>query len=74
MPSVSTSLVLARPGTPINNAWPPERMVTSVFSITRSWPKMTDAIASFAARIWLDTCSAERTTPSSSFSTLSAIR
>src|SRR4051812_49089903 len=35
---------------------------------------MTEPIASLAARIWPDTCSAERTIPSSSFSTLSAIR
>jgi hypothetical protein len=45
MPSVSTSLVLARPGTPISSAWPPDRIVTRVFSITRSWPKMTVEIA-----------------------------
>ena len=47
VPSVSTSLVLARPGTPISSAWPPDRIVTSVFSMTRSWPKMTvrDGIA-----------------------------
>src|SRR3954470_3224881 len=72
MPSVSTSLVLARPGTPIRRAWPPDRMVTSVFSMTRSWPKMTVETASFAARICPATCSAERTITSSSFSTPSA--
>src|SRR4051794_4680061 len=72
IPRVSTSLVLARPGTPISSAWPPDRIVTRVFSITRSWPKMTVEIASFAARIWPATCSAERTIASSSFSTPSA--
>ena len=41
-PSVSTSSVLARPGTPMSSAWPPERMVISVRSMTTSWPKMTD--------------------------------
>ena len=47
MPIVSTSLVLARPGTPTSSAWPPERTVTSALSITRSWPKMTVPIACF---------------------------
>ena len=41
MPSVSTSLVLARPGTPIRRPWPPASRVTSVCSITSSWPKIT---------------------------------
>ena len=51
LPSVSTSSVLARPGTPISSAWPPDRMVTSVRSITCSWPKMT-AEAAFWTR-WM---------------------
>src|SRR5690606_29914817 len=60
------------PGTPIRSAWPPERIVTSVLSMTRSWPKITVEIAAFAARISDESCSAERTTPSSRVSTLSA--
>ena len=51
LPSVSTSSVLARPGTPISSAWPPDRMVTSVRSITCSCPKMT-AEAAFWTR-WM---------------------
>ena len=38
-------------GTPIKSAWPPDRIVTRVFSITRSWPKITVEIASLAVRI-----------------------
>ncbi len=45
MPSVSTSLVLARPGTPTSSAWPPASSATSVRSTTLSWPKMTLADA-----------------------------
>ena len=40
-PSVSTSLVLARPGTPTSSAWPPASTATSVRSTTFSWPKIT---------------------------------
>ena len=52
MPSVSTSLVLARPGTPISRPWPPASRVTSVCSITSSWPKITlpTAVAHAARR------------------------
>jgi hypothetical protein len=41
MPSVSTNLVLARPGTPTSSAWPPAKSATRVRSTTLSWPKMT---------------------------------
>ena len=41
LPKVSTSSVLARPGTPISRAWPPHKRVISVCSMTWSWPKMT---------------------------------
>ena len=54
MPMVSTSLVLARPGTPTSSAWPPESTVISACSTTFSWPKITAPIAALAAR----TCAA----------------
>ncbi len=38
---VSTRRLLPSPGTPMSNAWPPERMVVKVCSTTVSWPKMT---------------------------------
>ena len=41
MPSVSTSRVLARPGTPISSPWPPASSVISVWSTTSLWPKIT---------------------------------
>ncbi len=34
VPSVSTSLVLASPGTPINSAWPPDKSVIKACSTT----------------------------------------
>ena len=45
-PSVSTRIVLARPGTPISSAWPPDKSVMSASSMTRSWPKMIEAVVS----------------------------
>ena len=39
VPMVSTSLVLARPGTPTRSAWPPERIVISARSTTRLLPE-----------------------------------
>ena len=54
VPMVSTSLVLARPGTPISSAWPPQSTVIRACSTTLSWPKITAPIASLAAR----TCAA----------------
>src|SRR6476646_4129362 len=45
-PSVSTRLVLARPGTPISRAWPPDSNVIKARSMTRSWPKMIEAVVS----------------------------
>ena len=45
-PSVSTRLVLARPGTPISSAWPPDSNVIRARSMTRSWPKMIEAVVS----------------------------
>ena len=56
MPRVSTSLVLARPGTPTSSAWPPDSTVMSACSTTFSWPKMTLPIAALAAA----TCAAGR--------------
>ena len=41
MPSASTSLVLARPGTPTSMPWPPQSTVMSVRSTTGSCPKIT---------------------------------
>ena len=46
VPSVSTRLVLARPGTPIRSAWPPDSTVISARSMTRSWPKMMAEVVS----------------------------
>ena len=43
VPSASTSLVLARPGTPTSMPWPPQSTVISVRSTTCSWPKITAA-------------------------------
>ena len=41
-PSVSTSLVFARPGTPTRSAWPPARIATSrAFNYAFPGPKMT---------------------------------
>ena len=70
---VSTSLVLARPGTPTSRAWPPDSTVTSARSTTMSWPKITELMAAFAARTWAAVDSAARTIISSSFSRLSPL-
>src|SRR5215475_7311899 len=72
IPIVSTSLVLARPGTPTSRAWPPDRMVIRARSTTRSWPKMTLPMPVFAARTFAAVDSAARTIISSSFSMPSA--
>src|SRR5580658_9845479 len=50
VPSVSTSRVLARPGTPINSACPPDNNVIKACSITSRWPKMTSPIRSRTRR------------------------
>ena len=71
MPMVSTSLVLARPGTPTSSAWPPDSTVTSARSTTLSWPKITAPMAALAARTCAAVDSAARTIMSSSFSRLS---
>ena len=49
VPSVSTSRVLPRPGTPTSSAWPPASRATSACSTTSSWPKMTRPISRLAA-------------------------
>jgi hypothetical protein len=68
IPMVSTSLVLARPGRPTSNAWPPDRTVMSACSTTSSCPKMTLPIAALAAATCAPVASAWRTIMSSSFS------
>ena len=73
MPIVSTSLVLARPGTPTRRPWPPESTVISARSITCSWPKITFVMPSRAARTWAAVASALRTIISSSFSIFSPV-
>src|SRR4051812_26367521 len=50
VPSVSTSRVLARPGTPISRACPPDRSVIKACSTTSRWPKMTSPIRSRTRR------------------------
>src|SRR5438132_256492 len=40
VPNVSTTRVLARPGTPINSACPPHNRVIKACSTTSRWPKM----------------------------------
>ena len=65
MPSVSTSLVLARPGTPTRRPWPPARSVMRVRSTTCSWPKMTVWMASRARPMVSSVASALRTMASS---------
>ena len=72
VPMVSTSFVLARPGTPTKSAWPPERIVISAYSTTCSCPKMTVPTAALAARACAAVVSAARTIMSSSFSRPSA--
>ena len=73
VPMVSTSLVLARPGTPTSSAWPPDSTVIKARSTTTSWPKITSPIAALAARILAAVDSAARTIMSSSFSRLSPL-
>src|SRR5262249_17192339 len=68
MPMVSTGWVLARPGRPINSAWPPQSTVMSACSTTPSCPKITLPIAALAAATWAPVASAWRTIMSSSFS------
>jgi hypothetical protein len=48
VPSVSTSFVLARPGTPTRRPCPPDRSVISAPSTTLSCPKITAWIAARA--------------------------
>src|SRR3954466_1374455 len=69
VPSASTSLVLARPGTPPRIPCPPHSTVISVRSTTSSWPKITAPMAVLAAAMCVEVVSAERTIMSSSFST-----
>src|ERR1700740_390534 len=45
-PRVSTSRVLASPGTPINKVCPPHNKVIKACSITSRWPKMISPIRS----------------------------
>ena len=73
VPMVSTSLVLARPGTPTSRAWPPESTVIKARSTTMSWPKITAPMAALAALTCLAVDSAARTIISSSFSRLSPL-
>ena len=47
-PSVSTSFVLARPGTPISSPWPPASSTVRLRSTTRSCPMMIEAISARA--------------------------
>ena len=61
MPSVSTSLVLARPGTPTSSAWPPASSATSVRSTTFSWPKITRPTPSRTLEMSASACSASAT-------------
>src|SRR6266446_3686494 len=46
VPRVSTSRVLARPGTPISRACPPHNRVIKACSTTSRWPKMISPIRS----------------------------
>jgi hypothetical protein len=66
VPSVSTSLVLASPGTPTRRPCPLARMVMSDRSTTFSWPKITAWMASRARPIDSSVASAFLTMPSSS--------